>query len=175
MTKTEHRIIAALRKQPSTIAELCDELDLSRNAIVFQLGQMESKDLVERGPLRRAKRAGKPAVVYQAVEGREDSMSNAYRDFSTALVDEISSQLSSAAMKQLMKKVGKRIAESASIDKKSKLSDRLNAARAVVDQLGAATEFSEEKGGYIIQSHNCPLASAVRSDGCVCGVVAGFF
>lgn len=175
MTKTEHRIIAALRKCPSTIAELCEALDLSRNAIVFQLGQMETKGLVERGPVRHAKRAGKPAVVYQAVEGREDSMSNAYRDFSAALVGEVSGQLSPAAMKQLMKKVGKRIAQSAQVDKTQSIAERLSAARAIVDELGAATELHEEKGVYIIQSHSCPLASAVRSDGCVCGVVAGFF
>ncbi len=175
MTKTEHRIIAALRRNPATIAELSNELGLSRNAIVFQLGQMEASGLVSRGPTRHAKRAGKPAVVYVAVEGREDSMSNAYRDFSALLVDEASRQLSPPAMKQLMKKVGKRIAKNAAIDKQLSLAERLNAARLVADKLGAATELHEEGGSHVIQSHNCPLASAVRSDSCVCRVVASFF
>lgn len=175
MTKTENRIIAILRRQSSTIADLVEALDLSRNAIVFQLSQMEAKGLITKGSARHEKRAGKPSIEYVAVSGQEDSMSNAYRNFASLLVEQVSQQLPPKAMKKVMRQIGLEIAKSSAIDKDWPVSQRLTAARAVADELGAATELSEVGGKYIIESHNCPLASAVRSDACVCTVVESFF
>ena len=175
MTKTEHRIIAILRKTPSTIADLVSTLELSRNAVVFQLGQMESKGLVERGDARHTRKAGKPAREYRATDGQEDSMSSAYKPFATALVEHASHHMPRAAFKRLMKDVGKGIALAAGINDQWPLDERLEAARKVVDELGANTELDRESDSYVIRSHNCPLASAVRSNGCVCAAVASFF
>lgn len=175
MTKTENRIIAILRRQSSTIADLAEELDLSRNAIVFQLSQMEAKGLIAKGSTRHEKRAGKPSIEYVAVSGQEDSMSNAYPGFASLLVQQVSQQLPPKAIKKMMRHIGLEIAKSSAIDKDWPISQCLTAARAVADEMGAATELSEIDGKYIIESHNCPLASAVRSDACVCSVVESFF
>ena len=54
------------------------------------------------------------------------------------------------------------------------VTQRLELARAFVDHLGAATTLEDGRDEIILRSHTCPLARAVRRDGCVCEAVASF-
>ena len=175
MINTNQRLISILRKNPLTINQLIEKLGLSRNAIVFQLGQLEAQALVERGQFVHTKQVGKPAVQYKAVKGQEDSLSTAYPAFSSLLIKQMSEQLPKVKMKFIMQKMGDEMAQNLDIDESLPVEKRLNLARIFADSMGAATELTTKKNEFIIESHNCPLASVVRVDPCVCEVMASFF
>ena len=45
-----------------------------------------------------------------------------------------------------------------------------------IDQrLGASTEVVEQPGGVLVRNYSCPVASAVRTEPCVCRALAAFF
>jgi hypothetical protein len=45
-----------------------------------------------------------------------------------------------------------------------------------IDQrLGASTEVVEQPGGVLVRNYSCPVASAVRTEPCVCRALAVFF
>ena len=175
MINTNQRIISMLRKTPLTVNQLVERLGLSRNAIVFQLGQLEAEGLVERGQFIYTKRVGKPAVQFKAVEGQEDSLSKAYPAFSAMLIKNMSAELEKPKIKSIMKKVGRDIAKEVNVDKTLPVEERLRLARIFADSMGAATELTDNEDEFIIESYNCPLASAVRADPCVCEVIASYF
>jgi predicted ArsR family transcriptional regulator len=152
-----------------------NKIGLSRNAIVFQLGQLEADGLIERERFVHSNRAGKPAIQYKAVDGKEDSLSKAYPAFSSLLIKKMSEELTASKMKSILRKVGQDLALDLNIDENLPVEERLRIAREFADSMGAATEITTQKNKIIIESHNCPLAAAVRADPCVCSVIASLF
>jgi predicted ArsR family transcriptional regulator len=53
--------------------------------------------------------------------------------------------------------------------------EALRAALAAVGRLGASTEVVEQPSGVVVRNYSCPVASAVRTEPCVCGALAAFF
>jgi predicted ArsR family transcriptional regulator len=172
---TRENILFQLRRGNLTTAELAKRLGLSRNAVVLPLGQLESEGLVRRAALRRSGQAGKPAHEYEIVPGHEDRVSSAYRPFAELLLTVLPRHQSSEEIEALMLDVGREMAGHMPSAGKETFEERLAAARAVVDDLGAATELFIEEGRALVQSRSCPLATAVRKEPCVCKGVAAFF
>ncbi|MGI9503286.1 MAG: hypothetical protein ACR2RE_09550 [Geminicoccaceae bacterium] len=77
-------------------------------------------------------------------------------------------------IEKLMLDVGREMAGHMPPTKGKVFADRLAAARAVVDDLGAATELIVNGDTMVVQSRSCPLATAVRKEPCVCKAVAAF-
>ena len=172
---TRDDILSHLRRGNLTTAELVDRLGLSRNAVVLPLGQLISEGLVRRAALRRSGQAGKPAHEFEIVPGHEDTVSSAYRPFAELLLTVLPRYQTSDEIERLMLDVGREMASHMPSTGGEAFADRLAAARAVVDDLGAATELIGDGDTVTVQSHSCPLAAAVRKEPCVCKAVAAFF
>ncbi|WP_350333242.1 helix-turn-helix transcriptional regulator [Coralliovum pocilloporae] len=175
MTSTRDRVLAEIRQGPKTIRALTETLAVTRTAIVVQVNQLLAENLIRKGTPASDGSVGKPALRYEAVPGYEDSMSEAYQPFSELLVSVLSQGLSDDAFDSLMRRLGWEMADHLSIDETSDFDDRLSRARDHVDQLGAATQAHQDGDHIIIESHNCPVASLVRKNGCVCTAVGQFF
>lgn len=172
---TREDILSQLRRDNLTTAELANRLGLSRNAVVLPLGQLESEGLVRRAALRRSGQAGKPAHEYEIVPGHEDAVSSAYRPFVELLLSVLPRYQTSEDIEKLMLDVGREMAMYIPSVKAKTFEDRVAAARALVDDLGAATELFVEEDSVFIESRSCPLATAVRKEPCICKAVAAFF
>lgn len=172
---TREDILSELRRGNLTTAELANRLSLSRNAVVLPLSQLESEGLVRRAALRRSGQAGKPAHEYEVVPGHEDTVSSAYRPFTELMLTVLPWHQTSDEIERLMHDVGREMASHMPSNNGRAFADRLAAARALVDDLGAATELSVDGDHVLIQSRSCPLATAVRKEPCVCKAVAAFF
>lgn len=172
---TRDNILSQLRRGNLTTAELAKRLGLSRNAVVLPLGHMISEGLVRRATPRRSGQAGKPAHEFEIVPGHEDSISTAYRPFTDLMLTVLQRHHTAVDIEQLMLDVGREMASQMPSSGQNAFADRLAAARAVVDSLGAATELIIDGDSMVVQSRSCPLATAVRKEPCVCKAVAAFF
>ncbi len=170
---TRNSIIALLRKEALTASELAGLLDVTRNAIIVPLRQLEAEGIIE-GRERKAKRVGKPALEYRVLSGTEDLASKAYPAFAEALVQAVSTEMSAEQVEQLMVSVGKSMAAAVGINPELSSQGRLEAARAFLDSLGANTDVEQTPQGSVLRSFSCPLGRAVRQEPCVCGAVESF-
>lgn len=172
---TKAKILKLLREQPRTISELALKLNLARNAISVQIDRLIVDEVVRKGEIRQSETAGKPAREYMVVPGTEDQGSSAYQPFVQSLLKTLPEHLDQKQRKTLLENVGRNMAKDVGFPNEGKLKQRIESAVAVVNQLGATAELEEEKSNIIVKNISCPLASAVRSEPCVCDAVAAFF
>lgn len=171
---TRADILTNLRREALTIRELADRLGVARNAVVLSLQQLSSDGLVAGRP-RKEKRAGKPALEYAVVAGREDVASLAYPSFAEVLVDTLPEHLTADQLMQLMHSVGRKMAAGLDVEQGQQFAQRLERAIDFVNALGAEATVTATAQGVLVQSFSCPLARAVRRQPCVCEAMASFF
>lgn len=157
-----------------TIPELLTRLNVTRNAVIVPLKQLEADGLVE-GETLRGKGVGKPAVRYSVVAGQEDITSRAYPTFAELTMQAMAEQLSQEQIGKLMRQVGQKMATHLDVNGQLSSTERLKAATDFMDTLGAETVVETRDGSSIVRSFSCPLGRAVRQEPCVCSVVAAFF
>jgi predicted ArsR family transcriptional regulator len=173
MMKTD--LLNLLRRQPLTVNALCESLGVTRNAVNVQLRQLEAEGLVRRAhtPVRNG--PGKPANLYEAAPGSEDVSSSAYQAVLTALLGELGARLPAAKLADILEQTGRQLARDAGLNPTAGFDEALRAALAAVERLGASTEVVEQPGGVLVRNYSCPVASAVRTEPCVCRALAVFF
>lgn len=176
---TKDKILKTLRENPRTISELAKEFGLARTAITTQIDRLTSDGLIEKGIMRSNNGAGKPAQEYKTVAGTEDFGSSAYLPFVQTLLEHLPSRLDQKDRKKLLEAVGKNMAAKAGLQGKKKtdksLEEKIEAAIAIVNELGATAKLIDSGDEILVRNITCPLASAVRSEPCVCDAVAAFF
>src|SRR6516165_7160096 len=173
MMKTD--LLNLLRRRPLTVNALCESLGVTRNAVNVQLRQLEAEGLVRRAraPVRNG--PGKPANLYESAPGSEDVSSSAYQVVLAALLGEIGSRLPAARLSDILEQTGRALARKAGLKPTAGFDEALRAALAAVERLGASTEVVEQPGGVAVRNYSCPIASAVRTEPCVCRALAAFF
>ena len=171
---TRDDILSLLRREALTIPELLTRLNVTRNAVIVPLKQLEADGLVH-GETLRGKGVGKPAVRYSVVAGQEDITSRAYPTFAELTMQTMAEQLSRDQIRELMRQVGQKMATHLDVNGQSSSAERLKAATDFMDTLGAETVVETRDGRSIVRSFSCPLGRAVRQEPCVCSVVAAFF
>jgi predicted ArsR family transcriptional regulator len=162
---TRGRIIDLLRRSPATATEIATQLELTYNAVRSHLTALDRDGLVRASRLQRGDT--RPAVVYEVVPGVDEALSRAYIPFVTGLMRELGERLSSGELDEIMRNVGRRLAEQMSRPAGS-LRQRADAASAVLDALGAPNEIEESRDRLTIRGFGCLLASAVGEQPAVC-------
>jgi predicted ArsR family transcriptional regulator len=170
---TKSDILDLLRRESLTVAQLCERLGVTRNAINVQLKQLEAEGLVRRSRRQGTGAVGKPATQFEAAPGSEDVSSLAYQTFFLGLLSTLGETLGKKELIKVLERTGRRLARDAGLASPSDLKSGQRAAMAVADALGASTEVSAD--GVMIRSFACPVGSAVRKDPCMCQALAAFF
>ncbi len=172
---TKDNLLKSLREKPRTISELAGELGITRNAIKLQVDQLMASGTIEKGTLRRAATAGKPAQEYKVAPGTEDNSSTAYVPFIQSLLETLPDHLDRKQRKKLLETVGRHMARQVGFSGNGTLEAKLKEAIAVVNSLGATATLIDDGNEIWVKNMSCPLASAVRKEPCVCDAVAAFF
>ena len=113
--ETRDQILQAVRRDPLTVADICSRLKITRTAVNAHLQQLLASDLIQAVEMRRSGGAGKPAVVYRAAQGSEDSNSCAYRPFLLSLLSVLGERFGEQAMGELLEETGRCLARSGSV------------------------------------------------------------
>jgi predicted ArsR family transcriptional regulator len=164
---TRGQIVVLLRRSSRTVEELAQALGLTDNGVRTHLATLERDGIVrQRGSVRRSG-GGKPAYVYELTPEAEDLFPKAYEPVLRRLLDVLSERMEPEGSEALLRAVGHRLAE-AQIIPEDGVRARLEAAVAVLNELGGLAELEERDGTFVIQSYSCPLTAVVTGHPEVC-------
>jgi predicted ArsR family transcriptional regulator len=162
---TRGQIIDLLRRSPATATEIAARLELTYNAVRSHLNALHRDGLVQTGGMQRG--GTRPAVLYELAPGVDEALSRAYIPFTTQVLRELGERLSRSELDELMRSVGRRLASQWARPQGS-LPQRVEAASALLQRLGAPNEIEAGDGTLTIRGFGCLLASAVGEQPAVC-------
>ena len=156
-----------LRRAGSTVDELARALGLTDNGVRAHLATLERDGIVrQRGTVSRGG-GGKPAYIYELTPEAEALFPKAYSPVLRELLDVIAERLGPEETEALLRAVGRRIAGERIVPA-SGLRARLEAAAAVLNELGGFAELEERDGAFVIRGYSCPLTDVVPGHPEVC-------
>ena len=162
---TRGRIVDIIRRSPATATEIATQLELTYNAVRAQLAVLERDGLIRSAEARRGDT--RPAVVYELAPNVDDVLSRAYMPFASHLVRVLGERVHEADLDEVMREVGRRLAQDRSRPRGS-LMERVDAASALLQELGAPNEVERTNGMARIRGYGCLLAAAVQGRPQVC-------
>src|SRR5215207_6944783 len=162
---TREQIVNLLRRSSLTANEIAAKLGLTHNAVRDHLAALKREEIVREGGLQRS--ASRPAVVYELVPGAEAVFSKAYIPFVAHLVRVLQEQLRQDELDKVMHTVGRGLAEEWP-RLRGDLPQRIEAASALLEDLGALHEVDRLDGGFVIRGYGCLLAAAAHGRPEVC-------
>jgi predicted ArsR family transcriptional regulator len=162
---TRGQIIDLLRRSPATATEIAARLELTYNAVRSHLNALHRDGLVQTGGMQRG--GTRPAVLYELAPGVDEALSRAYIPFTTQVLRELGERLPKSELDELMRNVGRRLGSQWTRPQGS-LPQRVAAASALLQRLGAPNEIETGDGTLTIRGFGCLLASAVGEQPAVC-------
>jgi predicted ArsR family transcriptional regulator len=162
---TQGRILTLLRKSALTANEIAAQLGLTHNAIRSHLTILQRDGVVreagwQRGPSR-------PAVMYEVVPEAEASLSKAYIPFVAHLMRVLQEEIRQDELDHIMHLVGRSLAREWPRLRGS-FPQRVDAASALLEDLGGVNHVEQQGDGYVIHGRNCLLSAAVHGRPEVC-------
>jgi predicted ArsR family transcriptional regulator len=165
---TRGRIIGALRRSNLSANDIAARLGMTHNAVRGHLAELIRNGLVREAGLRKG--VSRPAVLYELVPRAESAFSHAYIPFVAHLLRALGERLAKAELDQLMRTVGRSLAAQWP-RLRGDLPERVNAANALLEQLGAMTEVESVDRSFVIRGYGCLLAEAVHGRPEVCQAI----
>jgi predicted ArsR family transcriptional regulator len=162
---TRGKIIELLRRSDRTANEIAAQLDLTHNAVRGHLAALLHEGLVREVGSRPS--GTRPAAVYALVPGAEAIFSRAYVPFVAHLVRILQERLDQKELDEVMHLVGRGLA-SEWPRVRGDLQARVDAAAALLEELGAPNEVEQRNGGLVIRGYACLLSEAVHRRPEVC-------
>jgi predicted ArsR family transcriptional regulator len=164
------RIVTLLRRGGLTVDELAKIVGLTNNGVRAHLATLERDGVVrQRGSVRSASGGGKPAYVYELTPEAEDMFSKAYEPVLSQLLEVLFEGLGPEESEAFLRGAGHRMAKERGVPDGGPYA-RLEAAVAVLNELGGLAELEEHDGGFVIQGYSCPLGALTPDHPEVCGM-----
>ncbi len=164
---TRGQIVPLLRRSGRTVEELAHSQGLTNNGVRAHLAVLERDGIVrQRGSVRRGS-GGKPAYVYELTPKAEDLFTKAYEPTLRRLLDVLDERLGAEDRDALLRAVGRDLEEGKTVPTDGTRA-RLEAAVAVLNELGGLTQLEERDGALVIQGYSCPLAALTPDHPEVC-------
>ena len=165
---TRGQIVTLLRRSNRTVEDLARALDLTDNGVRAHLAVLERDGIVrQRGSVRRSRGGGKPAYVYELTKEGEELFPKAYEPTLGRLLDVLSERLGPEESEELLRSVGRRLAEEHST-RADGAHTRLQTAVEVLNELGGLAELEERDGVVVIRGYSCPLGGVTPDHPEVC-------
>ena len=164
-TSTRGQIITLLRRLGRTVDELAQALDLTDNAVRAHLTTLERDGFVIQSGLRRG--SGKPSFVYELTPEAEYLFPKSYGQVLDELLEVLDERMTVEELEDMLRAVGRRMAAKRNIPT-GDLSERLEAAVEVLNELGGMAELEIGEETFCIRGYSCPLAAAVPGHPQVC-------
>jgi DeoR family suf operon transcriptional repressor len=165
---TRGRIVDLLRRAALSANEIAARLDMTHNAVRSHLADLIRNGLVREAGLKKG--ASRPSVLYELVPRAESAFSSAYVPFVAHLLRALGERMTTADLDALMGTVGKSLAAEWP-RLRGDLPERVKAANALLEQLGALTEVELVDHSFVIRGYGCLLSEAVHGRPEVCRAI----
>lgn len=169
LATTRGRLLERLRR-PQTVQRLASALGLTGNAVRSHLAVLVRDGFVALGPLQRTG-ARRPSRTYVLAPTMAPLICQGYVPFVASLLAVLSSRMPKASLDDALRRTGRAMAGRR---RAGSLKARVEAAAALLDDIGGATQVTVRRNGattYVIEGGACPLEAAVRAYPGVCGAV----
>ncbi len=167
---TRGKIVALLRRGVGTVKELAEVLEMTPNAVRWQLSELEADGLVVQDGVRRG--WGKPAYVFRLADDAE-SAPGAYDLLAGELVADLRARVGDEALGDSLRDLGCRAGQATGVRGET-AEVRLERTLALLEPYAGDVEVTPGPSGAIVCGHGCPLAAAVKDEPRVCAFLAGF-
>ena len=167
LASTRGRVMTLLRWGPRTVNELAEALGLTDNGVRLHLAALERDGLVEQEGVRRG--AGKPAYVYRLTAEADALFPKAYATVFSEILTYIRDEQGTAALHEFLRAVGRRAGERARASAPT-LRERVDAAVALLGELGGLAEAVDTGDAIEIRGFSCPLAAVVGTNPEACAL-----
>lgn len=156
---TRGQILEMLRGGERTVNELAAAVKLTDNAVRAHLLSLERDGLIHQSGTQPGFR--KPHATYALTPEAEQIFPKAYGPLLDVILTVFSRKLSPTELRSALREVGRTIAAThlpqvAAKDREQ----RIEAALAVLKEMGGAASFHESEGKHFIRGEDCPLAAA---------------
>jgi len=159
---TRGKILDLLRTRERTVNDLAAELSLTDNAVRAHLASLERDRLVAQSGMKPGIR--KPHVTYALGPEAEHLFPKAYGKLVSLLMSIFSRQIKPRNLRAGMRAAGRSVAYEHLRDLHGKSREqRIDAALAILKELGGAAAFREEDGKHFIYGNGCPIAAATAN------------
>lgn len=165
---TRGQILSLLRRGRRSVEELAQALDLTGNAIRAHLTVLERDRLVQQQSVRRG--VGKPTFVYRLTPRAERLFPKAYEPVLHNLLDALAERDDPAELEALLRAVGRRMA-AREVVASGDIRSRLDAAVALLNDLGGLVELEENEETLSLCGYSCPLSPVVQSHPEMCKIM----
>lgn len=171
LASTKGRIVSLMRGAGRTVNDLANALGLTDNAVRTQLTALERDGLVRKRGMRPGFR--KPQQEYELTPEAEHFFPKPYAPVLSELLSTLKGRLPPDAVQGALREVGRRLAAGRPIagGREGGLERRVQAAAALLGELGGLPQVERSDGGFVIRSASCPLAavSAMHPEVCQLG------
>jgi len=159
---TRGKILELLRRRECTVNDLAEALCLTDNAVRAHLASLERDRLVVQSGLKPGIR--KPHTTYALGPEAEQIFPKAYGRLVSLLMSIFSREIKPRNLRAGMRAAGRTVAHEHLRDLRGKTrSQRIDAALAILKELGGVASFAEEDGKHFIYGNGCPIAAATAN------------
>jgi predicted ArsR family transcriptional regulator len=172
MQATRERILNILKERgQATVQELSGSLDLTTVTIRHHLDTLRREKLVAAPEVLHRKAPGRPQHVYRLTEEASDFFPKRYEPLIDMVLAELREHLTEKELKDLMERIGKRIASEVRIPKGASFEERVVVAVEFMDQRGYMAHWERAADGrYFVYVANCPYEGVARRHNEVCEI-----
>lgn len=170
MQATREHILDVLKERGQvTVDELSRELGLTAVTVRHHIDILRDKGLVSDPLARRCKAPGRPRHVYTLTEKASALFPKRYSHLVSQILDEVRAQFPPDKVDRMMKRIGERIADQATIPAGGDLKARLAATVEFMNGLGYMARWEQsDDDDYLLHIANCPYERVSRQDRQVC-------
>lgn len=167
LESTRGRILQQLRAREQTVNELAATLKLTDNAVRAHLLSLERDGLVQQTGIQPGFR--KPHALYGLTSQSEQIFPKAYGALLDLVLSVFERKVAPAELDAGMREVGRHLAALQLGEVKGKSSEqRIEAALAILQELGGSATFEESEGKHFIRGNGCPMAAATARHPAAC-------
>lgn len=164
----DHAFLQTLRRHgPSTIAELCDVLQVTATAVRQRLSRLQTAGLIGREMVRAGR--GRPFHRYLVTETGLQLLGDNYRELALLLWEAVHESLDATARERVLTSVAQGMASRyGSAVQSAELSTRINELQVVLTGRGFDVEVGAAGSLPILRENNCPYHELAMSDRGIC-------
>ena len=167
LESTRGRILQQLRAREQTVNELAATLKLTDNAVRAHLLSLERDGLVQQTGIQPGFR--KPHALYGLTSQSEQIFPKAYGALLDLALSVFERKVAPAELDAGMREVGRHLAALQLGEVKGKSwEQRIEAALAILQELGGSATFEESEGKHFIRGNGCPMAAATARHPAAC-------
>jgi predicted ArsR family transcriptional regulator len=167
LESTRGRILQQLRAREQTVNELAATLKLTDNAVRAHLLSLERDGLVQQTGIQPGFR--KPHALYGLTSQSEQIFPKAYGALLELVLSVFERKVAPAELDTGMREVGRHVAAlHAGKVKEKSWEQRIEAALAILQELGGSATFEESEGKHFIRGNGCPMAAATARHPAAC-------